>query len=50
MAKPVKKPAAENLEEMLQRIRMENDALKRLIRALEIRTLENCEKLKTNKS
>jgi hypothetical protein len=34
MAKPVKKPAAENLNDMLERIRQENEALHRLIEAI----------------
>lgn len=50
MAKPVIKTATENLNEMLNRIRMENEALKRLIRALEIRTADTGENIKTKKS
>jgi sulfur transfer protein SufE len=34
MAKPVDKPASENLDEMLKRIRQENMALRRLIDAV----------------
>jgi hypothetical protein len=50
MAGSIKKPANENLDEMLKRIRSENKALERLIRALETRNAENGEKLETNKS
>jgi BMFP domain-containing protein YqiC len=50
MARSVKQSASENLHEMLQRIRIENEALKRLVHALEIRNTETNEKSETNKS
>jgi len=50
MTKPAKKTAKENLDEMLNRIRSENEALKRLITALVSKNTEICRKLKTNKS
>ncbi|HNQ82943.1 MAG TPA: hypothetical protein PLW31_13665 [Bacteroidales bacterium] len=50
MAGSKKKPATENLNEMLKRIRSENKALEKLIRALEIRTAKKGEKIKTNES
>jgi len=36
MAQPAKKPASENLSEMLLRIRKENEALRKLIQAIKI--------------
>jgi len=50
MARAVIQPASENLHEMLQRIRLENEALKRLIAALEDKNNGTCKKQKTNKS
>jgi len=54
MTKPAKKTAKENLDEMLKRIRKENEALQRLIEALKCipgkpGTFEK-KKIQTNKS